>query len=221
MRSLPDRIVLQSPARSTLDFPGKDESDIPLAECGCVIPTRQNGLSDNSLVGCGWRGWWACGGVVYCRCPSALPQAHINCNRKGTSNPVQVDPSYILSEELAALTEDKCPEGAMSPGCAGLNKTPVCQAIKDNSIYGGACWLKIPKNPSRGFLLRWTSRRAKRVEQRKGWVGTPGRGRVHAAEHFCRHSLVTQDSMIISAPTPHRERRVLVFVGVLVGWQHC
>lgn len=38
---------------STLDFPGKDESDLPLAECGCVIPDRKNGLSDNSLVRCG------------------------------------------------------------------------------------------------------------------------------------------------------------------------
>lgn len=40
----------QPQCRSTLDFPGKNESDILLAECGCVIPTRKNGLSDNSLV---------------------------------------------------------------------------------------------------------------------------------------------------------------------------
>lgn len=33
--------------------------------------------------------------------------------------------------------EEKCPQGSLSPGCAGLNKTPVCQAIKKNSIYGG------------------------------------------------------------------------------------
>lgn len=49
----------------------------------------------------------------------------------------QVDPTYILSEELAALTEEKCPEGALTPGCAGLNKTPVCEAIASDSIYGG------------------------------------------------------------------------------------
>lgn len=49
----------------------------------------------------------------------------------------QVDPTYILSEELAALTEEKCPEGALTPGCAGLNKTPVCEAITSDSIYGG------------------------------------------------------------------------------------
>ncbi|KAI7845639.1 hypothetical protein COHA_000753 [Chlorella ohadii] len=89
--------ALCSLANCTLDFPGKDESDLPLAECGCVIPDRKNGLSDNSLV----------------------------------------DPNYILSEEIAAAMEEKCPQGSLSPGCAGLNKTPVCQAIKKNSIYGG------------------------------------------------------------------------------------
>lgn len=52
--------------------------------------------------------------------------------------PVQVNPDYILSAPLKAVEERRCPNNTNSPGCSGPNATPVCKAIADNTIYGGA-----------------------------------------------------------------------------------
>lgn len=37
-------------ANCTLDFAGADDSPILLAECGCIIPTDDNGMTDESFV---------------------------------------------------------------------------------------------------------------------------------------------------------------------------
>ncbi|KAL4427326.1 hypothetical protein ABPG77_003235 [Micractinium sp. CCAP 211/92] len=50
LRRCSGNYALCSSANCTIKFVGKASSTIPLAECGCILPTSSNGLSNNSLV---------------------------------------------------------------------------------------------------------------------------------------------------------------------------